>query len=184
MMAKRKQDDSILGSLLVMTVLGILWKREFLIPIVSVSAAIILLYIYVHVKKLKELRQSKIDDIDKMNGHQFEEYLGILFRKLGYQTQVTKASGDFGADLILRKNNKKIIVQAKRYKKNVGISSVQEIVGAKEFYKADETWVVTNSNFTAAARKLATANRVVLIDRERLIKLSAQVNQGKVKAIV
>ncbi|MGG2016477.1 restriction endonuclease [Bacillus sp. S10(2024)] len=152
-MAKRKQDDSILDSLLVMTVVAILWKREFWIPIVMISAAIILLYIYVNVKKRKERKQSKIYDIDKMNGHQFEEYLGILFRELGYQTQVTKASGDFGADLILRKNNKKIIVQAKRYKKNVGISSVQEIVGAKEFYKANQTWVVTNSNFIAVARR-------------------------------
>ncbi|HDX9588878.1 TPA: restriction endonuclease [Bacillus pseudomycoides] len=183
-MAKRKQDDSILGSLLAMTVVAILWKREFLIPIVMVSAAIILLYIYVHVKKLRELRQSKICDIDKMNGHQFEEYLGVLFQKLGYQTQVTKASGDFGADLILQKNNKKIIVQAKRYGKNVGISSVQEIVGAKAFYKADETWVVTNSKFTPAARKLASANRVVLIDRERLIQLGVKVNKRKVKATV
>ncbi|MEH6849414.1 restriction endonuclease [Bacillus pseudomycoides] len=61
-----------------------------------------------------------------------------------------------------------MIVQAKRYKKNVGISSVQEIVGAKEFYKAGETWGVTNSNFTAAAREWGIVSRVVLIDCERL----------------
>lgn len=173
---KKKQDESILGSLLVITFFGVLWKPEFLVPIVMVSAAIILLYMYVNVKKLRELRQSGMYDIDKMSGHQFEKYLGSLFPDLGYKTEITKASNDFGADLILRKNDKRIIVQAKRYKNNVGIKSVQEIVGAKEFYKADETWVVTNSEFTAAAYKLAKVNRVVLINREKLIKL---ISQGK-----
>ncbi|MCM3737273.1 restriction endonuclease [Bacillus cytotoxicus] len=61
---------------------------------------------------------------------------------------------------------------------------VTKLVGAKAFYKADETWVVTNSKFTPAARKLASANRVVLIDRERLIQLSVRVNKRKVKATV
>lgn len=98
---------------------------------------------YVNVKKLRELRQSGIYDIDKMSGHQFEKYLGRLFQDLGYKTEVTRASNDFGA---------------------------------KEFYKADETWVVTNSEFTAATYKLAKVNRVVLINREKLIKL---ISQGK-----
>ncbi|EJQ10849.1 hypothetical protein bcgnr5398_46900 [Bacillus cereus] len=38
---KKKQDESILGSLLVITFFGVLWKPEFLVPIVMVSAAII-----------------------------------------------------------------------------------------------------------------------------------------------
>ncbi|WP_438824461.1 restriction endonuclease [Bacillus sp. JJ864] len=54
----------------------------------------------------------------------------------------------------------------------------------REKAKADETWVVTNSHFTPAAHKLATANRVVLIERERLIQLSVRVNQRKAKATV
>ncbi|MEH7464123.1 restriction endonuclease [Bacillus thuringiensis] len=54
----------------------------------------------------------------------------------------------------------------------------------REEAKVDKTWVVTNSHFTPAARKLASANRVVLIDRERLIQLSKRVNQRKVKATV
>lgn len=126
--------------------------------------------------RMEELRQSSINEIDKMNGQQFEEYLSSLYQSLGYITEVTKGSGDFGADLILENNGEKIIVQAKRYKNKVSIQSVQEIAAAKGYYNANHAWVVTNSYFTAPARKLADANDVLLIDRDLLIKLSAQVN--------
>ncbi|WP_243763930.1 restriction endonuclease [Bacillus sp. XF8] len=136
------------------------------------------------IKREQEICQSNIDEIDCMEGKEFEQYLRVLFQSLDYHVEVTKESGDFGADLILTNNNNKIIVQAKRYKNNVGIQAVQEIVGAKGYYNADHAWVVTNSYFTAPARKLAAANEVLLIDRELLIKLSAQVNQEKLKETV
>ncbi|MFV1455484.1 restriction endonuclease [Bacillus mycoides] len=120
-----------------------------------------------------KLRQSSIDEIDQMNGRQFEEYLSSLYQSLGYNTEVTKVSGDFGADLILENNTGKIIVQAKRYKNKVSIQSVQEIVGAKRYYDAAHACVVTNNYFTEPARKLADANDVLLINRDLLIKLSA-----------
>lgn len=129
---------------------------------------------------LDQLRQSSINQIDLMNGLQFEEYLSSLYKSLGYQTEVTKGSGDFGADLILKNNSKRIVVQAKRYKNKVGIQSVQEVVGAKRYYDASHAWVVTNNYFTEPARKLAHANDVLLVDRDLLIKLSAQVNREKV----
>lgn len=127
--------------------------------------------IYMH-----QLSMSDINEIDRMNGHQFEAYLGALFEKLGYQTEVTQASNDFGADLILYSQNRKIVVQAKRYTATVGVSSVQEIAGARNYYNAQEAWVVTNSSFSKPAYKLANANDVLLLDRRELIELSALAN--------
>ncbi|WP_371399511.1 restriction endonuclease [Bacillus wiedmannii] len=145
---------------------------------------IIFLIVFQYKKQLKahriymeELRQSNISQIDQMNGRQFEEYLSALYQALGYQTEVTKASGDFGADLILKNNNETIIVQAKRYSNKVSLQAVQEIVAAKGYYSANHAWVVTNNYFTEPARKLADANDVLLIDRDLLIKLSAQINR-------
>ncbi|NER44825.1 restriction endonuclease, partial [Bacillus megaterium NBRC 15308 = ATCC 14581] len=46
----------------------------------------------------------------------------------------------------------------------------------KNYYKADEVWVITNNYFTQPAINLAYANNVILIDRDSLIQLSAQVN--------
>lgn len=62
---------------------------------------------YIHDKRAERLKKSGIADIDRMEGVQFEKYLGYLFRAQGYQTEVTKAAGDFGADLILQKESKK-----------------------------------------------------------------------------
>lgn len=55
-----------------------------------------------------------------MTGREFEIYLSVLFRNLGYKVKLTKASGDYGADLILKKSGLSIVVQAKRYKKKWG----------------------------------------------------------------
>jgi restriction system protein len=115
--------------------------------------------------------QTGIKEIDVMTGIEFEHYLKTLFGKLGYTVNITKASGDFGADLVISKYEQKIVVQAKRYYTSIGIKAIQEVHGSKQYYGATEAWVVTNSSFTEAARQLAEVNGVVLIDRNRLIEL-------------
>ncbi|WP_410770995.1 restriction endonuclease [Fontibacillus sp. BL9] len=141
-------------------------------------AVFIAVLIMIGMKRTERLKRSGIADIDKMEGVQFEQYLGHLFQAQGYKTQVTKAAGDFGADLILQKSSSKIVVQAKRYSKNVGIKAVQEAQAAIAHYGAAEAWVVTNSDFTAAAYDLAKSNRVRLINREALVEMILTMNPG------
>lgn len=138
-------------------------------------ALIIGVLIFIRIQREERLKRSGIHEIDKMDGIQFEHYLKLLFKSYGYKVEVTRAAGDYGADLILMKD-KKIVVQAKRYSKNVGISAIQEVVGSKAHYQADEAWVITNSDFTEAAIKLAQSNGVKLINREKLIELILQLN--------
>jgi len=126
----------------------------------------------------RRLKKSGILEVDKMSGRKFEEYLQVLLKAKGYYVELTPASGDYGADLILSIKDKKIIVQAKRYKGNVGIRAVQEIASAKSYYKADECWVITNSFFTEQARKLASSNKVRLIDRKQLMSWMLQENKS------
>ena len=126
---------------------------------------------------LKKMAKAGMDYIDQMDGFQFEVYLKALFQKLGYKPEVTQKTGDYGADLVLKGKNK-IVIQAKRYsKKNkVGISAVQEVLGAKEYYRANEAWVITNSIFTPQARQLAKSSKVKLLDRVDLQKFIDQIN--------
>ncbi|WP_054941722.1 restriction endonuclease [Paenibacillus ihuae] len=131
-------------------------------------------------KRDERLKRSGIADIDKMEGIQFEKYLGHLFRAQGYKCEVTKAAGDYGADLIIQKDGKKIVVQAKRYSKNVGIKAVQEAQASIAHYGASEAWVVSNSDYTAAAYDLAKSNRVKLINREALIEMILAMNPAAV----
>lgn len=68
-----------------------------------------------------------------------------------------------GADLIaVDAQGRKIVIQCKRNGKPVGVTAVQEVLGAKHFYRANEAWVVTNSTFTVAAKKLARSSKVRL----------------------
>ncbi|ARR10761.1 hypothetical protein AR543_p0153 (plasmid) [Paenibacillus bovis] len=101
-----------------------------------------------------------------------------MFRALGYDSKVTQASGDFGADVVLKKNDHTIVVQAKRYKNNVPIEAVQQVYAAAAHYKATGgAWVVTNSDFTPAAYELAKSTRVRLINRDQLIDLILRTKQ-------
>ncbi len=109
-----------------------------------------------------------IDDVDIMGGLEFEEFLGVLFSNMGYETKVTKATGDQGIDLIASKTRYKIGVQAKRYSGSVGNSAIQEAYAGKKYYQLDKIIVVTNSFFTDSAIQLAEANDVILWDRSIL----------------
>ena len=117
------------------------------------------------------LRKAGIKEIDKMTGEEFEQYLGHLFKKRGFKVSYTKASSDYGADLILEDREDIIAVQAKRYSGSVGVKAVQEIIGSLKMYNATQAWVVTNSYFTKQAKNLAETNEVYLIDRDELIDI-------------
>lgn len=114
---------------------------------------------------------SGISIVDKMSGGEFEKFLLAHFESQGYKGGGTQKTNDYGADLILDKNGIKIVVQAKRYKGKIGISAVQEVLGAKGYYNSAKCLVVTNNYFTKQAVKLAEANNVELWDRESLIHL-------------
>lgn len=98
-----------------------------------------------------------------LRGTAFESFLQNVFEMLGYTVQMTKASGDQGIDLILTRKEKRIGVQAKGYADHVGNHAVMEAHAGKGFYHCDSCVVVTNSDFTHAARELAKEIGCMLI---------------------
>lgn len=109
------------------------------------------------------------------SGTEFEQYLKHIFTRLGYESDLTKGSGDQGADLILKKNGLSFVVQAKYYEKPVGNKAVQEAAAALKFYGANRAVVVTNSRYTKGAEALAKRNQVILLDGaalEELVRLA------------
>ncbi|MEK3992650.1 restriction endonuclease [Robertmurraya sp. FSL R5-0851] len=118
----------------------------------------------------EKLSKAGINEIDEMTGVEFEHYLSILLKKYGYQVRITPGSNDFGADLILE-GSERVVVQAKRYKRKVGIKAVQEINSARTYYKAKEAWVITNNYFSSQAMELADSTGVKLFDRNELVNL-------------
>lgn len=100
-----------------------------------------------------------------MDGHDYEYLVARYLKGHGYTgAKVTKASGDYGVDVIAHKGGHKYAVQCKYYSKPVGISAVQEAAAGKAYYGCDAAMVVTNSTFTKAARDLAKATGVILLE--------------------
>ncbi len=145
---------------------------------------IILVWIIWQKIKRKKTNQLGIIDIynlsqiDSLSGIEFEQLLKTIFEKQGYKVMLTKKSHDYGADLILNKNNKLSIVQAKCYGKNIGIKAVQEIIAARAHYKAEDMFVATNRYFSKEAIILAGEHNVKLIDRDVLVKLVQKYSPG------
>jgi len=142
------------------------WKIV-LLSVLGVCFVVGIVY-FLHV--LERRRQSGIENIDAMNGKQFEDRLWLLFRDQGYSVETTPLSGDYGADLILGKNGVRTVVQAKRYSHRVSLEAIQEAVAAQAKYHCSQAIVVTNSYFTKAAKELAYHNRTELWDRDRLMQ--------------
>ncbi len=130
--------------------------------------SVVALLLFFHRAWSRHYLNMSMKKVDKLEGRAFEKYLMVQFRHLGYRVTLTDASHDYGADLILKKHGEIIVVQAKRYRGNVGIAAVQEVVGSIAYYGADRAMVVTNSHFTKSAKNLARQNDVELWGREQI----------------
>lgn len=104
-------------------------------------------------------------------GVDFELYLKTLIEEQleGSYVETTPASGDHGADLLVRFRGIVVAVQAKYYTGSVGNAAVQEIHSGMGFYDADYGMVVTQSKYTEHAKSLAMKLNIHLEDVETFI---------------
>lgn len=161
------------------------WETDFLqnnkemICLVLLLIGLILLWRVALYIKFTWYRFMSMKRVDVMEGTEFEEYLAYLFRRDGYRVRLTKASSDFGADLILYREEEKIAVQAKRYGKPVGVAAVQQVLAARQFYECSGAMVVTNTSFTRQAKQLAAVSEVTLLDRDDLLVLMGKKKEAE-----
>ena len=159
-------------------------KENFFVKMLRIILIIILfpvVIIYIIKEKARKKRIRKLNmerikiynmaQIDTLTGIEFENYLRVLFEKMGYNVKLTKKTGDYGADLILSKRGKQTIVQAKCYSKTVGVKAVQEIISARVHYGIKNAMVITNNYFSREAENLALESGVILTDRVVLEKM-------------
>lgn len=112
-----------------------------------------------------------------MSPEEFEHYCAAVLREMKWKARVTPASGDQGVDIVADKRRMRIVIQCKKYSKPVGNRAVQEIVAAIAHESAQRGVVVTTSDYTPAAEKLAASNEVLLLhhsDLRRIDRLLAR----------
>jgi hypothetical protein len=108
---------------------------------------------------------------------EFEQFLGLLYSRHGYQTKVTKASRDGGFDIIAFSSITRpdgLLIQAKQTRGTVGVRVVRELVGARFFAAADYAHymlvVATTGRFSTPAKEAEAQQptHLRLLDYEEL----------------
>jgi HJR/Mrr/RecB family endonuclease len=120
-----------------------------------------------------------ITRVDKMTGHEFENFLESLFRTQGYQVKNIQGSGDHGVDLVVVKGGVRTGVQAKRFKptSKIGNEVLIKLKGGGYFHECQKLLVVTTSYYTAKAKEYAEGVGIELWDRTTLKNYLLQYNK-------
>ena len=124
-------------------------------------------------------RYLTMDDIDRLDGDGFETFCALLWRKRGFQANVTaKRGGDGGIDVVAIRGREGELLQCKSSKSSeVGWDAVKEVTAGAARYQARRMGTrfrrlaVTNQSFTRGAVEQAAANRVELVARPQLEEL-------------
>ncbi|WP_328851276.1 restriction endonuclease [Micromonospora globbae] len=147
-----------------------------LATLVSVSA-----WLYLRWAGARQLAEHErnVAVTDHMSGPEFEQFVARLMRASGYRNvTVCGGAGDMGADVIGQSPcSRRVVVQCKRYKGNLGSPHVQRFAGtARDIHRADVALLVTTGRPTVQAREVALRCRIMLVDRPALAQwVSTQV---------
>ena len=103
----------------------------------------------------------------------FEKYVAGVYRRLGYRSKVTRATGDGGIDVHLWRDGVHYAVEVKLYARGrrVGREYIQKLWAAQLDAKADAAIFVTTCGYTAQAVEFANRHDIILVDGDSLKRM-------------
>ena len=135
-----------------------------LIIIIAVICVVALVSVLMVIVTRRKNREHSV--LDEMEGHEFEYFCAELLQENGfYEVEVTKASGDYGIDILAEKDGVTYAIQCKRYSDLVGVKAVQEAYAGRDYYDRMVGAVLTNQYFTTPAVEAAKKLKILLWDR-------------------
>ncbi|PHS25518.1 MAG: hypothetical protein COA85_06915 [Robiginitomaculum sp.] len=108
---------------------------------------------------------------NKKDGLAYEKECEARLLSADYNVTSTPRTGDFGADLVVEKDDLIFVIQCKNVSRSVGVKAVQEAVASRRHYNADYSVVTTEAPFTSAAIELASTNDVILSNLNRIVDI-------------
>ena len=112
-----------------------------------------------------------------MSGVEFEDHVARIARSSGASVIMTAVTGDYGVDLVVGRRPNRLAIQCKRQSRPVGSGAVQEVVAGAAMHDCTHTMVVTNHDFTLAARRLAERHGCVLVGGDDLTRLGSTIRR-------
>lgn len=117
--------------------------------------------------------QQGLDSIAALGWRHFEQLVGEAFRRQGYTVEETGLGGaDGGIDLILRKEDRRVLVQCKQWRRRqIPVNVVREMYGLLVHHRADEVKIACAGTYTRDAGKFAPGKPIELIGGEELLRM-------------
>lgn len=112
--------------------------------------------------------KSFFQNIDPRN---FETICAELYKKMGYEVELTKYVADNGVDAYLRKDGCLGILQAKRFKGFVGEPILRDAYGAMHAANATFVVIITTGKVSWPAKKWASGKPIRIIQLKELVEL-------------
>ncbi len=163
--------------IIVVLVGGAAWTRRAELEQIAYTALVVLgcaFILRIGWKYLSYRQNIKFRSVDSMRNLEFEHYVAMLLKNNGYHNVSLTEKYDLGVDIIAEKGGMRWGVQVKHYSGLVKASAVRQVVTGLKMYGCDRGMVVTNSTYSATARKLAAGNHCELIDRRSLALLAGK----------
>lgn len=102
-----------------------------------------------------------------MRPDEYEHLVAQYFESLGYSTEVSPQTGDYGVDVFATKGKEKIAIQAKMYggsTRKVNRQMIMELNGAKEYFDCTKAVLATDGQVIQNAREVADKIGVIILE--------------------
>jgi len=180
--SRRRTSDVSPAALAALAALGAATAYPWVALALGLLALVVLLCVWAlrrsrHRREREALLQLEMAEVDAMDPRAFEVLVAHLLNAQGYRTQLTKASGDFGVDVVASNGQRRIAVQVKRYYRPLPSDPIGEVLVGMPHYHCNECMVVTNSTFTRPAVLAAAPHPCTLVDRHELARWMLQARQ-------
>lgn len=146
----------------------ILLQSEDLLQLIYIFGLVLLVSVVIMgiVYLVKKHRNIVPEHFDTLEGHEFEYYCADLLREKGFiDVEVTRGSGDYGADILAEKDGVTYAIQCKCYTAPIGVKAIQEAHAGRDYYDCMVGAVLTNQYFTEPAVEAAKKLKILLWDR-------------------
>jgi restriction endonuclease Mrr len=121
-------------------------------------------------KKREFLNRAKaLGSLRDLKPEEFQRLMWAAYRKAGYEVQETSFTKDGGVDGFLVKGSRRLVLQCKRYKGNVGEPFVRDLLGTMIHNSANGAILVTTAGISEPARKFADGKGIELVDGDALL---------------
>jgi hypothetical protein len=141
-----------------------------------------------YVFEQREIAPNINSRVDIPEWFSFEKDMANLLRKIGYQIiQMSQPGNPGGVDIFATKKTssqrEEWLVQCKLYKNTVGVSVVEQLLGSLTDYQSGQTkalrgMVITTSQFSPDAQRLAVKHGIHLMDGKAIGDIAASINRN------